>query len=115
MNKRTVGTAYEQYAAEFLEAQGMKILARNYRIRTGEIDLIARDGTYLVFVEVKYRAGAGMGSPLEAVTTRKQQTILNTARHYLLRHGYSEDTPCRFDVIGIEHETVTHIRDAFWR
>ncbi len=114
MNKRTIGSEQEERAAHYLEEQGMQIIARNYRIRSGEIDLIARDGAYLVFVEVKYRADASMGSPFAAVDIRKQNQILRTAQHFMLRFGYSEDTPCRFDVVGIMGSDIEHIKDAFW-
>ncbi|SDF10370.1 YraN family protein [Marvinbryantia formatexigens] len=114
MNKRAIGSEYEKRAAAYLEQCGMCILEYNYRIRSGEIDLIARDGRYLVFVEVKYRANSHLGTPLEAVDARKQKTIVRTAQCYLLQHGYSAETPCRFDVIGIDGEQITHVKDAFW-
>lgn len=114
MNKRTVGTTQEEKAAEFLEQKGMQIIARNYRIRSGEIDLIGTDGAYLVFVEVKYRASGRMGNPLEAVDVKKQKIIIRTAQHFMLKHGYGEDTPCRFDVVGITGEKIEYIKDAFW-
>ena len=67
MNKREVGAAYEEAAAVFLEKNGVRILERNFRCRQGEIDLIGRDGEYLVFFEVKYRKNADAGLPAEAV------------------------------------------------
>ena len=112
-NRRRVGAEYEQQAAEYLERKGFRILERNYYTRAGEIDLIARDGTYLVFVEVKYRKDARDGHPLEAVDLRKQGRIRRAARVYLRFHNYGEDTPCRFDVVGILGEAVTHVEDAF--
>lgn len=114
MNKRETGGRYEQAAAEFLQRAGMRILHRNYRTRAGEIDLIAQDGEYLVFVEVKYRSGDGMGTAQEAVDIRKQKKVAAAARHYLMRYGYGADTPCRFDVIGINGTKITHIQNAFW-
>lgn len=114
MNKRAVGAQYETMAADYLRGQGMRILARNYRLRSGEIDLIARDGNTIVFVEVKYRTDERQGNPLEAVSVSKQRTIVRTAQHYLLLNGYREDTPCRFDVVGIEGERIIHIPNAFW-
>lgn len=114
MNKRAIGSEYEKRAAAYLEQSGMCILEYNYRIRSGEIDLIARDGRYLVFVEVKYRANSHLGTPLEAVDARKQRTIIRTAQHYLLRHGYGMETQCRFDVVGICKDVITHIENAFW-
>ncbi|MDO4523390.1 MAG: YraN family protein [Eubacteriales bacterium] len=114
MNKRTTGAQYEELAAEFLEKKGCRIIDKNFRIRSGEIDLIVRDGRYLVFVEVKYRKNVQKGSPLAAVDARKQRVILQTAQYYLHRKGYPEDMPCRFDVIGICGEEIVHVKDAFW-
>ncbi len=112
MNKREVGTAYEQLAADYLEELGYEIVEANYRCPVGEIDLVARDGSYLVFVEVKYRKNLAAGSPFEAVNIKKQQTIRRVARWYLTeRHG--EDMPVRFDVAGILGEEITIIKDAF--
>lgn len=114
MNKRQVGGSYESMAAEYLKQHGMEILAVNYRVRSGEIDLVARDGETIVFVEVKYRADERAGDPLEAVDLRKQQTIVKTAKHFLLRYGYGLESPCRFDVVGICGRRIMHVRDAFW-
>lgn len=114
MNRRAVGTDHEEMAAQFLERNGVHIIMRNYRTRFGEIDLIARDGKYLVFVEVKYRANDSFGSPLEAVDARKQRAIIRVARHYLMRYGYGATTPCRFDVVGIAGDEITYVKNAFW-
>ena len=111
-NKR-LGLAYEQKAAEYLEKKGFQILERNYYTRCGEIDLIVRDGAYLVFVEVKYRASQRGGHPLEAVDARKQRRLRRAAALYLLRCGYPENTPCRFDVVGILGEEIFHVENAF--
>ena len=73
LNKRNTGKRYESLAADYLQGQGLTIMERNYQDRTGEIDLIGRDGTFLVFVEVKYRRDMRSGDPAEAVTPRKQQ------------------------------------------
>ncbi len=72
-----------------------------------------RDGNTIVFTEVKYRSGSGAGDPLEAVGFHKQKQIVNTARFFLLRFGFSGSTPCRFDVIGILGNRITHIENAF--
>ena len=82
-NRRAVGTWYERKAGEYLEALGYEIIQYNYRCKKGEIDLIARDGEYLVFCEVKYRSKAVMGHPLEAVGFHKQQVISRCALWYL--------------------------------
>ena len=95
-----------------LEQMGYEILQFNYRCRLGEIDLIAKDGAYYVFCEVKYRADERKGSPLEAVDARKQQKIFRTAMYYLTEQQL-EDVPCRFDVVGIEGTKITLIKNAF--
>lgn len=112
-NKRETGTRKEELAAEFLARRGVKVLDRNYRCRQGEIDLIGRDGRYLVFFEVKYRKTARNGMPAEAVGYVKQQRIRYTAQMYLYSYRYREDTPCRFDVVSILGDQITWIRDAF--
>lgn len=110
---RKCGADYEQRAGTFLIEKGYVILQYNFTGRFGEIDVIARDGNYLVFAEVKYRKSTRGGHPLEAVDAPKQRRICRTAAYYCLRHGYGEDTPCRFDVIAILGEEIIHIEDAF--
>ena len=112
-NKRSVGTAYEQIAGRVLEQQGYEILEYNYRCKTGEIDLIARDGEYLVFCEVKYRRTEDTGNPLEAVGIRKQRVIAKCAMYYLMDHPDLDDIPCRFDVVGILGDKVKVVKNAF--
>lgn len=112
-NKRATGSRYEGVAAAFLEEKGFEILERNYRDRYGEIDLIARDGRYLVFVEVKYRSDRENGYPEEAVGPHKQERIRHAAAWYLYRNQYPEDTPCRFDVVSILGQRIRLIADAF--
>lgn len=112
-NRRKVGGRYEDLAADYLTRQGYEILERNYRDRLGEIDIIAREGPYLVFVEVKYRKNLKNGYPEEAVCGRKQQRIRHTASYYLYRHGHGEETPCRFDVVSIAGGEISLFRDAF--
>lgn len=113
MNKRQAGTRGELLAAEYLKGQGYRVLEHNFRCRTGEIDLIAEEGEYLCFVEVKYRAGTMCGLPTDAVTRQKQNKILRTAEYYLLTHGYAMDTSCRFDVVAVCGEQITLYRNAF--
>jgi putative endonuclease len=79
----------------------MKVLARNYRCRSGEIDIVAEDGGTVVFVEVKERRGDSHGSAVEAVTPEKRRRIVRAARVYAARHGLSE-SPLRFDVLAID-------------
>ena len=105
-NTRTTGTLYERKAADYLKKQGLFVLKYNYRCRSGEIDLIARDGRCLVFVEVKYRNDHGSGRALEAVNPAKQRTICKVARHFLAVEYRCMDVPCRFDVVGIDDDEV---------
>lgn len=113
MNKRQLGTEYENVAAEYLQSQGYEIIERNFRCRSGEIDLIAREGESLCFVEVKYRAGSTCGSPMDAVGSRKQRQILKVAKYYLMKNDMTMDTPCRFDVVAVEGKKITLLRNAF--
>ncbi len=113
MNKRTIGSTYEKLAGNFLEQSGCKILEYNFRCRLGEIDIIAKDGEYLVFAEVKYRKTAAQGVPALAVNRKKQQTISRVAAFYCLTHGLGETTPCRFDVISVCGNEIKVIKNAF--
>lgn len=111
-NKRAVGTVYEERARTFLKEQGYQIVECNFRCREGEIDIIAKDGEVLAFVEVKYRCNLQKGHPFEAVTVTKQRRISRCARYYLYRHGL-QGIPCRFDVIGILEEEILLQKNAF--
>ena len=113
MNKRQLGTVYEQKAAAYLQQQGYEILECNFRCRLGEIDIIAREGEYLCCVEVKYRSGDGYGSPLEEVGVYKQRKIIKVAHYYMMRKRLGLYMPCRFDVIAIEKDQITLLRNAF--
>lgn len=113
MNKREKGSCYEDMAASFCEERGFRLLEKNYRRKTGEIDLVLKDGGYLVFAEVKFRKRSRTGFPEEAVTFGKQQKIIRTAQWYLAEHGLPEDTPCRFDVVSILGDSIELIKDAF--
>ena len=84
---------------------GYAILARRYRRRGGEIDIVARDGGTLVFVEVKARRDAVFGGGAEAVTRLKQQRIVQVARDYVMRQ-HADGCPCRFDVVAIEFDAA---------
>lgn len=115
---KAIGDAAEARALDHLQAQGLKLVQRNYRVAGGphargaEVDLILRDrdGT-LVFVEVRARASAGHGGALASVGALKQQRIVRAARHYLLR--WPVLPPCRFDVVAIEGEHIHWVKAAF--
>jgi putative endonuclease len=111
VNRR--GAAAEALAASFLLARGLVIAHRNYRCRFGEIDLIARDGATLVFVEVRQRRSEAFGGAAESITAAKRARLLATARHYLAR--FRDASPCRFDVVLIcgDEPRIEWIRDAF--
>jgi putative endonuclease len=100
-----VGTAAEEAAAAYLQERGCDIVARNWRCRTGEIDLVARDGAVLVFVEVRSRtAPTRYGTALEAVTPRKCLQVRQTAEVYLRMTG-TTGSPVRFDVAAVTFGT----------
>jgi putative endonuclease len=113
MNTREIGAKYEAKAAEWLERQGVKIVARNFRCRSGEIDLIGNHQGYLVFIEVKYRRSAKAGDPAEAVTATKQKKICRVADNYRNYKRINDDCPVRYDVIAIYDEDITWYQNAF--
>ena len=110
---RARGARHEELAAAFLEKQGYVILEKNFFCRTGEIDIIAREGDTLVFVEGKYRKDLAAGDPAEAVNERKQEKIRKAAAFYLYARGLSPEQPCRFDVVAILGSDFRLLRDAF--
>lgn len=112
-NRRRLGAAYEERAAEYLQNHGYQILERNFRCKIGEIDLIARDAEVLVFLEVKYRRSGRYGGPAEAVTPAKQRTICRVADFYRMSRQIPESQSCRFDVVAILGEQVQVYKDAF--
>ncbi|MBQ7984495.1 MAG: YraN family protein [Bacteroidales bacterium] len=119
MNKEStyiIGRKGEDIAAEYLESLGYRILTRNYVYCKKEIDIIARDGNTVVFVEVKERATEVFGMPYQAVTKAKQRKIIDVADNYLRR--YNIDSEARFDIISItlmpdSQPQITHIKQAF--
>lgn len=106
------GQLAEDLASAYLQAQDVKILTRNYRLRGGEIDLIGQDGDYLVFIEVRYRGSEDFGGALGSIDRRKQQRIIHTAQYYLMQQP--KDLACRFDVVAInaKHE-ISWLKNAF--
>ena len=111
-NRRAIGTEYETLACEYLIRHGYQILCRNFHCRQGEIDIIARDRDYLVFVEVKYRRDEHEGDPAEAVDYRKQKKISRVAEYYCWKKQ-KLNQPCRFDVICVLGQEIRHIVNAF--
>jgi len=99
---QAIGRAGEEYAADFLIKNGCTIVERNYRIRGGEIDIVARDKNDLVFVEVKTRATSKYGYPEEGVHFFKKKRIAKAIRAYIQSHHISAESYVRFDIIAIE-------------
>ena len=107
----------ERAACRHLEQHGLQLLARNYRSPFGEIDLVMREGTELVFVEVRRRRSARFGTPAETVGADKQYRLRATAEHYLQHQPRGSQNPCRFDIVAITgegHESrIEWLRNAF--
>lgn len=100
-SRTALGRAGEDAAARHLSELGYRILARNLRFRFGELDIVAEENGWVVFVEVKTRTGGGFGSAAEAVTPAKQRQLVRLAGAYLAANG-GEARPCRFDVVTVE-------------
>jgi putative endonuclease len=103
--RQALGKRGEDLACRELERRGYAIVARRFRVRSGELDIVARDGATLVFVEVKARAGRRFGDAAEAVTPLKQLRLARLAGEYLVRHRLPE-CACRFDVVSIHFDDI---------
>jgi putative endonuclease len=117
MGSKSLGDWGEDFAACYLQKQGLTILDRNYRISAGEVDLIAKHKQTYVFVEIKTRRSAYFGLPAESVTAKKQARIIKATVHYLHKHKLSEQS-IRFDVLSILRKVagnadIEWIVDAF--
>lgn len=115
--KKETGKIGEDIAAKFLTRKGYTIIERNWRIKGGEVDIIAKDHDTVVFVEVKSRSSTEYGTGEEAITSLKKKRLITAAKAYLRYRG--EDFQCRFDVISIlftnrgKMKEMNHIQDAF--
>lgn len=116
LNRRARGTEGEDLACEYLALHGLRIVERNFRSRRGEIDIVAREGEYLVFCEVKCRESDACGGPEHAITPEKVRQIRSVAESYLARKGLRSQA-CRFDMVAIRlagaRGSLNHIRNAF--
>lgn len=115
MQSNIYGKTSEIIATNYLKKKGYKIIKTNYKNKIGEIDIIAKDKDYIVFVEVKARMSRAFGDPFEAINTQKQIKIRNVASLYLMKNKLIE-VNCRFDaiaVLGEKDEDIRHIENAF--
>jgi putative endonuclease len=114
---KELGLRGEQEAARLLKKRGYKILEKNFRSRLGEVDIVAREGETIVFVEVKTRASENFGSPKEAIDTRKRRRIIRASLDYLNRSRAYGDRGIRFDVVTVEKKggrfTAELMKNAF--
>ncbi|MHB2025922.1 MAG: YraN family protein [Elusimicrobiota bacterium] len=112
MNSRESGARAEDMAAKFLESRGFLILERNFLCRMGEIDLVAKDGEEIVFVEVRFRSRPDFGTAAQTISRAKKKRIIKTAVFYAQTKG-ALDIPMRFDVVALDGENIDHIAGAF--
>ncbi|MCX7897387.1 MAG: YraN family protein [Rhodocyclaceae bacterium] len=110
VTKRAHGLAMEAAAADYLARQGVKVIARNFRIRGGEIDLVCEEGNTIVFVEVRSRRRKDYGSAAESISWSKRKRLILAARGWLMRHGMRA---CRFDCVLFDGGRLTWIKNAF--
>jgi putative endonuclease len=115
MEAQQRGKDTEERAWRLLEAQGMRLLERNFRSRRGEIDLVVQDRDSIVFVEVRYRGQNRFGNASESVDHHKQTRLIACAQHYLQKNPRAAHMPCRFDVISVNGTdgTTDWIKNAF--
>jgi putative endonuclease len=111
------GLAAEEQAMRYLMSRGWSVLAHRWRVGRAEIDIVARRGAVVAFIEVKARRGEGFGSPLEAITGAKRRELVKASRAWVDRHGRPSDI-YRFDCIALLNKKLEHLEDAFrpgWR
>lgn len=112
--QQQTGQLGEKEARRYLEAQGLTFVDKNYNTKGGEIDLIMKDGEYLVFCEVRCRYNPDFGSSIDTIQPTKQRRIIRTSLHYLQKKKLMDQIDCRFDVIGIDgSQRIIWIKDAF--
>jgi putative endonuclease len=113
MERQRIGQSAEDTAVSYLEARGLHILLRNYRGKVGELDIVARDGTALVIVEVRCRSSNRFGGAAASVDARKQMKIRRTAALLLRQRADLAKLPVRFDVVAIGPSGTEWIKHAF--
>ena len=115
--RHRLGLSAEEQAIRYLQSQGWSVVAHRFRVGRVELDIVARRGALVAFIEVKARRGTAFGTPFEAVTGAKRREIVKAARAWMDRHGQRGDV-YRFDCIAIVGNRLDHLADAFrpgWR
>jgi putative endonuclease len=108
------GAAAEELALRHLQGQGLKAVARNWRCRGGELDLVMRDGETLVIAEVRKRSSEAFGGAAASVDARKRGRIIQSAQRFLAEHPQFADAPVRFDVLALDHaDNIQWLKAAF--
>jgi len=107
---KQIGDAGEEIAVRHLVTQGLRVLARNFRVKGGEIDIVCRDGVTTVFVEVRKRTSTRFGGAVYSITPTKQRRLILAARHWLAQHG---DSACRFDCVLLDGDKLEWVKNAF--
>jgi putative endonuclease len=116
LDAQALGRTWETHAAGFLGARGIRILARGYRCRLGELDIVGTDGSALIVTEVRARGGEGRA--IDTIGFDKRRRIVNATRHFLMKNPEYFSWPIRFDVIAIDHidsgePEIRWIKNAF--
>ena len=112
--QQQAGAISEQYACDYLKEHGLTFIKKNYRVKSGEIDLIMNDKGVYVFVEVRCRFNPNYGTGIETITPSKCRRVISAAKYYLIENNIYDKIDCRFDVIGINAlQKITWIKNAF--
>lgn len=114
VSRRILGDLFEQKALKFLKKQGFKLLAANFTVRGGEVDLVMLDGQYLVFIEVRYRSDDAWVGSVESIDESKQRRIIRAAEHFRKQFAQYNDLQVRFDAVCFDgNRPINWIRNAF--
>ncbi|MCR5737821.1 MAG: YraN family protein [Eubacterium sp.] len=113
MNKRMIGSIYEDAAAAYLQSNGFVILERNYRNKIGEIDIVAKKNDKISFVEVKFRQNQSFGDAVEAVNDKKLRKIYKIAQWYLLEHPELQNFEVQIDALAITGNQIQHYENCY--
>ena len=114
MNKRELGVLGEDIASNFLKANGVEIIIRNYFTKFGEIDIIGIEKKTIIFIEVKLRKSFKYGEPLESINSKKLMRIKNSADFFLSENSLFDSYDCRFDIVCLAYSKVTKTFKIEW-